>query len=250
MIRTARLLTRPARYLTGVVLPHQYVLCRRFVDNNGLRTECWSGLASIGAPVCERGGLPLDHTLADPRCAACWMDPPQLPMIRACLYYNYVSRKLILAFKHGDKLQLTPFLTPLMAWDFAMMTDGEDSLAVAVPLHEQRYFRRRYKQSAKLARKLCHITAHGSLTTDILVRHRAMASQGGLSHHQQHCNIARAFSIGQCGCTRLASRPVVLADDVMATGAILFTTTKCLSAAVSGPVSALVVVRVARPREP
>ena len=71
MIRTARLLTRPARYLTGVVLPHQYVLCRRFVDNNGLRTECWSGLASIGAPVCERCGLPLDHTLADPICAAC-----------------------------------------------------------------------------------------------------------------------------------------------------------------------------------
>lgn len=89
------------------------------------------------------------------------MDPPQLAMIRACLHYNDVSRKLSLAFKHGDGLQLTPFLTSLMARDFAMMTDGEDSLVVPVPLHRQRYFRRRYNQSAELARRLCRITARG-----------------------------------------------------------------------------------------
>ena len=56
-------------------------------------------------------------------------DDPGLP------HYNDVSRKLILAFKHGDGLQLTPFLTSLMARDFAMMTDGEDSRVVPVPLH-------------------------------------------------------------------------------------------------------------------
>ena len=104
------------------------------------------------------------------------MDPPPLAMIRACLHYDDVSRKMILAFKHGDGLQLTPFLTSLMARDFAMMTDGEDSLVVPVPLHRQRYFRRRYNQSAELARRLCRITARGSLATDILVSHRASAS--------------------------------------------------------------------------
>ena len=78
------------------------------------------------------------------------MEPTPLAMIRACVYYNDVSRKLILAFKHGDGLQLTPFLTSLMARDFAMMTNGEDSLVVPVPLHRLRYFRRRYNQSAEL----------------------------------------------------------------------------------------------------
>ena len=178
------------------------------------------------------------------------MDPPPLAMIRACLHYNDVSRKLILAFKHGDGLQLTPFLTSLMARDFAMMTDGEDSLVVPVQLHRQRYFHRRYNQSAELARRLCRITARGSLATDILVRHRATASQGGLSRRQRHRNIAGAFSVRQDRRTRLAGRPVVLVDDVMTTGATLFTAAKCLSAAGSGPVSALVVARVARPREP
>jgi len=224
MIRKVSLVTHPARYLAGLVLPHQCMLWMCFADNTGLCAACWSGLAPIGAPVCERCGLPLGHTLVEPICAACWMDPPPLAMIRDSLHYNDVSRKLILAFKHGDGLQLTLFLTSLMAQDFAMMTDGKDSLVVPVPLHRQRYFRQRYNQSAELAQRLCRITARGSLATDMLVR--------------------------QDGRTRLAGRPVVLVDDVMTTGATLFTAAKCLSAAGSGPVSVLVVARVARPREP
>ena len=250
MIRTARLVTRPARYLAGLVLPHQCVLCRRFADSTGLCGKCWGGLSPIAAPICSHCGLPLGHTLAEPICAACWMDPPPLAMIRGCLHYNDVSRKLILAFKHGDGLQLTPFLTSLMARDFVMMTGDENSLVVPVPLHRQRYFRRRYNQSAELARRLCHITGRGSLATDILVRHRATASQGGLSRRQRHRNLSKAFSIDNAAGRRLAGRPVVLVDDVMTTGATLFAAAKCLSAAGSGPVSALVVARVARPREP
>ncbi|MCH2554163.1 MAG: double zinc ribbon domain-containing protein, partial [SAR116 cluster bacterium] len=91
------------------------MLCRCFADSTGLCAACWSGLATIGAPVCERCGLPLGHTLAEPICAACGMDPPPLAMIRACLHYNDVSRKLILVFKHGDGLPLPPYLTSLMA---------------------------------------------------------------------------------------------------------------------------------------
>ena len=210
MIRTVRLVTRPARYLAGLVLPHQCVLCMCFADSTGLCAACWSGLAPIGVLVCERCSLPLGHALAEPICAACWMDPPPL----------------------------------------AMMMDGEDGLVVPVPLQRQRYSRRRYNQSAELARRLCRITARGSLATDILVRHRATATQGGLSRRQRHRNIAEAFSVRQDECTRLAGRPVVLVDDVMTTGATLFTAAKCLSAAGSGLVSALVVARLARPREP
>jgi len=50
--------------------------------------------------------------------------PLDCPDVRAYLHYNDGSRNLILAFKHGDGLQLTLFLTSLMAWDFAMMTTG------------------------------------------------------------------------------------------------------------------------------
>ena len=53
-----------------------------------------------------------------------------------------------------------------------MMTNGGNSLVVPVPLHRQRYFCRRYNRSAKLAQQLCHITARGSLATNIPVSHK------------------------------------------------------------------------------
>ena len=55
-----------AERLAGLLLPHQCILCRRFADTTGLCADCWNGLIPISAPVCERCGLPLGHTLADP----------------------------------------------------------------------------------------------------------------------------------------------------------------------------------------
>ena len=247
-----RSLPRYLHHLAGLVLPHQCLLCRRFADSTGLCGACWTGLDPIGAPVCRQCGLPLGHTLADPLCATCFQTPPPLAMIRAGLRYNDSSRQLILSFKHGDGLQLTPFLAALVARDFilmadAMIRDGAAPLVVPVPLHRRRFFRRRYNQSAELARRLCRVTGAGEFTPDLLVRRRATRSQGGLSRRQRHRNLAGAFAVTGDAAARLDGRAVILVDDVMTTGATLFAASKCLTSAGSGPVSALVLARVARP---
>ena len=77
-------------------------------------------------------------------------------MIRAGLQYNDSSRQLILSFKHGDALQLTPFLAALVPRNFAAMAKSMKTahggpLVAPAPLHHRRFFRRRYKQSAELA---------------------------------------------------------------------------------------------------
>lgn len=184
-------------------------------------------------------------------------------MIRAALHYNDNSRQLILRFKHTDGLQLTPFLAAMVGRDFDMMTkamantiadsgmaDSGVPLVVPVPLHRQRYFLRRYNQSAELARHLCHATGSGHFAPEILIRRRPTASQGGLSRRQRHRNLAGAFAVDGQSRARLKGRQVILIDDVMTTGATLFAAAKCLTAAGSGPVSALVLARVARPRTP
>ena len=77
---------------------------------------------------------------------------PEMP----ALFFRYTgsARDLILAFKHGDGLQLTPFLTRLMARLFIELVQ-DDTLVVPIPLHRRRYYRRRYNQAAELARHLC-----------------------------------------------------------------------------------------------
>ena len=252
MIHLPRPIIRAARQAASLVLPHQCVLCRRFAESTGLCATCWDGLAPIGAPVCRQCGLPLGHTLADPVCATCFQTPPPLDMIRAALHYNDSSRQLILAFKHGDGLQLTPFLAALMAHNFRTMTDMVDTerggpLVVPVPLHRRRFFRRRYNQSAELARHLCRINAACEFAPQILVRQRPTRSQGGLSRRQRHRNLAGAFATTEDARAMLKGRAVILVDDVMTTGATLFAAARCLSAGGSGAVSAIVLARVARP---
>ncbi|HCV88053.1 MAG TPA: amidophosphoribosyltransferase, partial [Alphaproteobacteria bacterium] len=101
-----RQLSQAGAKLANLVLPHQCVVCRNFAESTGLCARCWRGLSAIAAPVCRRCGLPLGHTLSEPICASCFTAPPPLAAIRAALHYNDSSRKLILAFKHGDALQL------------------------------------------------------------------------------------------------------------------------------------------------
>lgn len=243
-----RKLSRASARLANLVLPHQCVICRCFAESTGLCAACWRELALIAAPVCRRCGLPLGLTLSDPICAACFTDPPPLAAIRAALHYNDSSRQLILAFKHGDALQLTPFLSALVARDFAALCTT-DTLVVPVPLHSRRYLKRRYNQSAELARHLCRITGVGQFAPDVLARRRATISQGGLSRHQRRRNLAGAFAVPPAKRADLAGRRVLLVDDVMTTGATLFEAAKSLAGSGSGEVSALVLARVVRPRE-
>jgi len=238
-------LTAMARHLATLLLPHQCVLCRQFADTTGLCAACWEGLTPISAPLCARCGLPLGHTLADPLCAGRWTNPPPLAAIRACFHYADSARDLILHYKHGDGLQLTPLLARLGARLFIEL--GSDSpLVIPVPLHRRRYFRRRYNQAAEWARHLCDHTGQGDFAPNLLVRQRPTRSQGGLSRHQRQRNIAGAFAVPPDAAAHIAGRPVLLVDDVLTTGATLHEAARRLTAAGSGPVSALVLARVTR----
>ena len=241
-------LTSAGRGLADLMLPHQCVLCRRFAETTSLCAACWDGLAPIAAPICARCGLPLGHTLADPLCAACWAKPPKLAAIRGCFHYGGSVRDLVLAFKHGDRLQLTPFLTGLMTRLFLSLAQ-DDPLVVPVPLHRRRFYRRRYNQAAELARHLCATAGCGLFAPQSLVRRRATRSQGGLSRQQRRRNVAGAFAVPPAAITHLQGRPVLLVDDVMTTGATLTEAATRLQAAGSGAVSALVLARVTRPHE-
>ena len=79
---------------------------------------------------------------------------------------------------------------------------------------------------------------------DILLRRHQNKSQAGLSRIQRQKNVAGVFSVTPKSRAKLAGRPVMLIDDVIATGATLNAATACLLATGSGPVHGLVLARV------
>src|SRR5437660_11606398 len=134
-----------------VALPKLCAACREPVGGEGLCAGCWSKLSFIARPYCERLGIPFPY---DPGPGILSMeaiaDPPAYGRARAAVRYDDVSRKLVHAFKYGDRLDLAPLLGRWMTRAGRDLFEGADAL-VPVPLHWRRLWARRFNQSAALA---------------------------------------------------------------------------------------------------
>ena len=115
------------------------------------------------------------------------------------------------------------------------------NLVIPNLLHRHRYLAGRCKKSAKLVRWLA---LADDFAPNILLHLHYDKSQTGFSRIQRQKDLVDVFSVAPESQAKLSGRPVMLIDDVMATGAALNSVTAFLLAAGSGPVYGLVLVRV------
>jgi ComF family protein len=247
--RETALLTAPARRGLGLVLdflfPPLCVSCRaRVSEPHQLCSQCWSAIAFIEGAMCARCGTPFAvDPGADSICAACHAKPRDFARARALFRYDDASRPLILAFKHGDRLDHAPAFArwlertgrPLLA---------EADIVASVPLHRFRLWRRRYNQAAVLAEKLARLAGrpHDPM---LIERTRPTASQGEMpSAKARRRNLLGAFQVppGKRGAVQGAK--VLLVDDVFTTGATLDACARALKRAGAARVDALTLARV------
>ena len=114
---------------------------------------------------------------AEDICESCRRHPPAWDRGAAAVLYQGAGRRVVLALKHGDRLDM---VRPLAGW---MAAAGRELLADAdviapVPLHWRRLVMRRYNQSAELARRLARLSGRPA-AVDLLVRRRADDAAGG-----------------------------------------------------------------------
>ena len=163
--------------------------------------------------------------------------------IQVALRYDDAAPDLILKLKHGDGLQLVPLVSQLMAARFVELT-ADTPFGVPVPLHRWRHWRRRFNQSAELARYLCQHNERGVYAPDLLIRCRVKKSQGGLLRQARKRNLTGAFISSPSAAQTLRGHPVLLFDDVMTTGATLQAATSCLRRTGAGEIRALTIARI------
>jgi ComF family protein len=232
--------------LIDALLPPRCLACGAEVDGpGGVCPSCWAGLRFIGPPCCSRCGLPFEFaTPGETACGACLAAPPRFERARSVLVYDDASRPLILGFKHADRTHGAPAFGRWLARAGAEVLAGADLLA-PVPLHRRRLFRRRYNQSALLARALadvCGVPADVAL----LERTRPTPTQGGLSREGRQRNVAGAFHLRGGREEAVRNKRIVLIDDVLTTGATLGECARALLAAGAARVDALTLARVVR----
>ena len=227
--------------------PARCLGCGGLVSSDfGLCATCWRDTAFLGGSVCDGCGIPLPEAPADRgdalRCDRCLADPPPWVQGRAALLYGETGRKLVLALKHGDRMEIAQ---PAALWMAQAVRElvPPNTVILPVPLHWRRMIRRRYNQSALLARAL-GAQLNLPVALDALQRVRATSSLDGMTRAERAATVADVVRVAPRRRHRIVARPVLLVDDVMTTGATLAVCTRACQSAGSGPVRVVTLARV------
>lgn len=228
----------------SLIYPDQCVMCETHVDKRGgLCATCWRETPFISGLVCDACGVPLPGS-EDERvfCDECLALKRPWESGRAVLSYRDSGRRIVLALKHADRLDLIPACSDWMARAGQKILSA-DSLLVPVPAHWSRLLARRYNQAAELARGLSK-SADLEAEANALVRIKRTTIQDGMTVDQRFANLGNAIQPHPKAGAALSGRKVCLIDDVMTSGATLSSATEAAYAAGAERVCVLVLARV------
>lgn len=231
-----------------LIYPPRCTICGCQVESDfGLCGPCWRDTPFISGLVCDDCGLPLMDG-GDPevtvRCDECMTVARPWHRGRAALLYRDNGRKLVLALKHGDRLDVVRPAALWLAWAARPLL-ADDTLIAPVPLHWLRLLKRRFNQSAALAAALARETdtAH---CPDLLIRPRATPNLGGMGRAARFAALEGAIRVHPRRAHRIAGRPVLLVDDVMTSGATLAVAAQACLGAGARDVSVVVLARAGK----
>lgn len=229
-----------------LILPNQCAACGELVEGGGvLCGACWRQTPFVSGLVCDSCGVPQPGAdEAGVLCDECIVWPPAWSRGRTALIYRDTAKRLVLALKHGDRLDLVGPASDWMARAARPLVTPQ-TVVVPVPVHRWRLIRRRYNQAALLAQGIAKRSGLVCVP-DAIRRERPTGSQDGKSREQRYANLEGAFRVEPNRADRIAGRPVLLVDDVMTSGATLTGCTEALRSAGAADVSTVVLARVAR----
>ncbi len=230
------------------LLPARCLSCAQPVDaQRTLCPDCWAGIDFVAPPFCACCGYPFAFdTGPEALCGACAREAPAYDRARFVMRYDEASRRLVLGFKHGDRLEGASSFALWIARAGRELLAGADLIA-PVPLHPIRLFTRRYNQAALLAQALAKATGVPA-EPGLLLRRRHTPPQGRFGAAARQRNVAGAFAVAPRHRAALAGRRVLLVDDVMTTGATVSACARVLRRQGAAGVDVLVLARVIRPQ--
>jgi len=230
-----------------LLYPPQCLTCDAQVATDfGLCGPCWRDTPFVSGLVCDGCGVPLlgeDEGRAE-HCDDCLAIARPWSHGRAALLYKDNGRKLVLALKHGDRMDLA---RPAAGWllKAARPILSPDLLVAPIPLHWTRFFKRRYNQSALLSGGLAKL-AGLEHCPDLLVRRRATPSQEGRDRNGRFANVQDSIIPHPRRAHKIEGRRILLIDDVMTSGATFSAAAEACIAAGAIGISVLALARVAK----
>jgi len=229
--------------MVRAVYPSRCMVCETYTSAaNGLCAACWSETRFISGSTCTTCSAPLVGEVQNAQCDICLRFPPPWKRGIAVMEYSGGGRKMVLALKRNDRLDIAPALAGWMQRAAADLVSAADLIA-PVPLHRSRLFKRKFNQSAELARHVAAQTGTPYIP-DLLSRIRKTESQQGKDRIERFENMRAAIIATPRLSGNLHNKRVLLVDDVLTTGATLSACTEACFTAGAKDVNTLVLTRV------
>ena len=178
----------------------------------------------------------------------CIRHPPPVDATLVAVTYAYPWSDLITRYKFGNRPGWAPFFAHLLLGAVAVRPVLEalqaDDLILPMPLSAERLQSRGFNQAWTLTRALARQAATPArLDAKLLLRVKHTQPQTSLHREARLANVRDAFQIDPLRADVLAGRRVVLVDDVMTSGASLFTAAEALRAAGAAHITAIALAR-------
>lgn len=204
--------------ILSLFLPNRCVMTGKIVqDSGGLSPEGFSKIKFITDPYCDRCGAQLNFS--HEACKLCVDEDFKFDRARSVFLYDENSKKLILDYKHGDRLSLSPVFGRWIAQYCADILLEADIL-MPVPLHPKRLRQRMYNQAAELVKNVSkHTKTPYALEGLLRVRHTP--TQGHENKKYRIQNMEDAFKVNPIFQKKIKGKSIVIIDDVMTSGATL-----------------------------
>ncbi len=183
-------------------------------------------------------------------CATCVRERPPLDATVAAVSYSYPWSTLIASYKFGNQHGWASFFAAMLlrtegAAQMVASLDEKDWI-VPMPLSAERLESRGFNQSWELAKAVARQTQTAARAdARLLLRVKHTRPQSQLKREARLANVKGAFRVDPLRVPEVEGRRVVLIDDVMTSGASLFTAAEALRLAGASQVSALVLARTA-----
>lgn len=200
------------------------------------------------APRCQRCAIDLRDGHFDTVCLQCEDQAPEFDRAIAAVDYSAPWAGLLVSLKFQGATALARPLAQLLA-DAVSPRAGQTSLIVPVPLSAQRLRERGYNQAWLLAQQAGH---HLGIEArmDLLTRPQHTERLMSLSAEERQRQIRQAFDVTPQGEACLQGKDISIVDDVMTTGATINACANALLNAGARSVSAWVVARTPRAKDP
>ncbi len=196
--------------------------------------------------------LPVDLSMglrASPGvCLGCIKQPPAIDSALAALDYAYPWSGLISRYKFGEHPGWAPFFAamllkaPGIGQVFADLQSTD--LILPVPLSRERLQTRGFNQAWELAHALAKQSGSQAKTdSSLLLRVKNTRPQTELLRQERLANVKGAFQVDPLRVPEIKGKRVILVDDVMTSGASLFTAAQALKAAGAAHITGIVLAR-------